>query len=74
MLIIPETVAAGTNEVNVPVWAMSGMHLGVWNDMQASISVRHDIQGEPYQAYVKQSLGATRIDEKKVFNIESYRA
>jgi hypothetical protein len=46
----------------------------MWNDMQASISTRHDIQGEPYQAYVKQSLGATRIDEKKVFNIESYRA
>ena len=69
-----ESVAAGTNEVNVPVWARSGMHLGLWEDVQASISVRHDLQGEPWQAYVKGTFGATRLDEDKVFNIESYRA
>jgi hypothetical protein len=69
-----ESVAAGTNEVNVPVWAKSGMHLGIWNEMQASISQRHDLQGEPFQAYVYMTAGATRLDEKKVFNIESYRA
>ena len=69
-----ESVGAGTNEVNIPVWARSGMHLGFWNDINTSISVRHDLQGEPFQAYVKMSIGATRIDEKKVFNIESYRA
>jgi hypothetical protein len=38
------------------------------------VSVRNDLQGEPWQLYVKGSFGATRIDEKKVFNIESYRA
>lgn len=68
-----ETVAAGTNEVNVPVWAKSGMHLGLWQDMTVEVSKRNDIQGVPFQVYVKQSIGATRIDEKKVFNIESYR-
>lgn len=69
-----ESVAAGTNEVNVPVWARSGMHLGLWSDIQSSVSVRNDLQGEPFQAYVKGTFGATRLDEKKVFNIESYRA
>lgn len=69
-----ETVGAGTNEVNVPVFAKSGLHLGIWNDIQTSISQRNDLQSEPFQAYVKMSIGATRIDEKKVFNIESYRA
>lgn len=69
-----ETAAAGTNEVNIPVWAMSGMHLGIWGDIQTSISQRNDIQGEPWQAYVKMTMGATRLDEDKVFNIESYRA
>lgn len=69
-----ESVAAGTNEVNIPVWAKSGMHLGLWEDVSASVSMRNDIQGEPWQAYVKATFGATRIDEKKVFNIESYRA
>jgi len=69
-----ESVAAGTNEVNVPVWAQSGMHLGMWADVATSISTRNDLQGEPWQAYVYATFGATRLDEEKVFNIESYRA
>ncbi len=69
-----ETAAAGTNEVNIPVWAKSGMHLGLWQDITASVSKRNDLQGEPFQAYVKATFGATRVEEKKVFNIESYRA
>lgn len=69
-----ETEATGTNEVNIPVWAKSGMHLGIWSDIYTSVSKRNDIQGEPFQAYVKGTFGATRLEEKKVFNIESYRA
>ncbi len=69
-----ETTAAGTNEVNIPVWCKSGMHLGIWNDMYTSVSTRHDLQGEPWQLYMAQTIGATRLDEDKVFNIESYRA
>jgi hypothetical protein len=69
-----ETVLAGTNEVNIPVWAKSGMHLGMWNDVTTDISQRKDIHGLPWQAYVYGTFGATRIEEKKVFNIESYRA
>jgi hypothetical protein len=69
-----ETFAAGTNEVNIPVWAKSGMHLGMWSDVKTSISQRHDLQNEPWQAYCSATFGATRLDEKKVFNIESYRA
>lgn len=69
-----ETLAAGTNEVNIPVWFKSGMHLGMWNEIETRISQRNDIQGEPWQAYCKGVFGATRTEENKVFNIESYRA
>lgn len=69
-----ETAAAGTNEVNIPVWTKTGMHLGTWEDIKTSVSQRNDLQGEPWQVYVLGSFGATRLDEKKVFNIESYRA
>jgi hypothetical protein len=69
-----ESAAAGTNEVDVPVWCKSGMHLGIWNDITTSISKRNDLQGEPYQSYVYLTCGATRIEENKVYNIESYRA
>lgn len=69
-----ETVAAGTNEVTVPVWAKSGMHLGIWNDITARIDTRPDLSSIPWQAYVYLTIGATRLEEKKVFAIESYRA
>lgn len=69
-----ETELAGTNEVTLPVWVKSGMHLGVWNDIQNDLSQRNDIQGIPWQIYTKMTAGATRLEEKKVYAIESYRA
>lgn len=69
-----ETALAGTNEVTLPVWVKSGMYLGVWNDIQNSVSQRNDLQGEPWQLYTKMTAGATRLEEDKVYAIESYRA
>jgi len=69
-----ETSLAGTNEVTLPVWVKSGMYLGLWNDIQNSVSQRNDLQGEPWQIYTKMTAGATRLEENKVFAIESYRA
>lgn len=69
-----ETALAGTNEVTLPVWVKSGMHLGLWNDIQTEVSVRNDLQSLPFQVYAKGTFGATRLDEKKVYAIESYRA
>lgn len=71
---IIETKLAGTNEVTLPVWVKSGMHLGMWNDVQNSVSKRNDLQGEPFQLYSFATFGATRIEEDKVYAIESYRA
>jgi hypothetical protein len=68
-----EAKAAGTNEVNVPVWVKSGMHLGIWGDVSTSISRRNDIRSEPWQSYVTGTFGATRLEENKIYNIESYR-
>ena len=69
-----ETVLAGTNEVTLPVWVKSGMHLGIWNDIKADVSQRKDLRNHPWQAYVVGTFGATRLEEKKVYAIESYRA
>ena len=69
-----ETALAGTNEVTLPVWVKSGMYLGLWNDIQNSISRRNDLQGEPWQLYTTMTAGATRLEENKVYAIESYRA
>lgn len=69
-----ETVLAGTNEVTLPVWVKSGMHLGMWNDIENSVSQREDLQGRPWQLYTQMTVGATRLEENKVYAIESYRA
>lgn len=69
-----ETELAGTNEVTLPVWVKSGMHLGIWGDVSGSVSRRHDLQGEPWQLYTTLTAGATRLEENKVYAIESYRA
>lgn len=69
-----ETQLAGTNEVTLPVWVKSGMHLGVWDDIRNDVSQRKDLQGLPWQLYTTMTAGATRLEEDKVYAIESYRA
>ena len=46
-------------------WAKSGLYLGIWNDINSKISERSDLESIPYQAYVKGTFGATRLEEKK---------
>lgn len=69
-----ESLLAGTNEVTLPVWVKSGMHFGTWNNITVDVSQRKDIRGLPWQAYVYGTFGATRLEENKVYAIESYRA
>lgn len=58
-----------TSSKQIPMWAKSGMHLGLWSDVQATVSQRNDLQGLPWQAYVKGTFGATRLEEKKIVKI-----
>jgi len=65
-----ELVEADSNsDDEVPMWVKSGMYLGLWNDLRTSISQRNDLQGEPWQAYLYMTIGATRLEEKKVIQI-----
>lgn len=60
--------AAGTSR-QIPLYAKSGMHLGIWNDIQAQIDQRKDLQGLPWQAYTWGTFGGTRTEEKKVVRV-----
>lgn len=60
--------ASGTS-TQIPVFVPGAMHLGLWQDLQTTISQRTDLAGLPWQAYVAQSYGATRIEEKKIVRI-----
>ncbi len=72
--VAPTGGTANTNLAEIPVWVKSGMHLGIWNDITSNISRRNDLRGEPWQSYVYATFGATRLEENKVYNVESYRA
>lgn len=61
--------ATDTDATLCPMYAKSGVYLGLWNDMATKISQRDDLQGLPWQAYVYMTAGATRLEEKKVVHI-----
>jgi len=56
------------NNRRVPVWAKSGMHLGVWDDMETDISQRKD-KSNAWQVYVCATFGGTRLENGKVIEV-----
>lgn len=56
---------AGTSDF-LPVFAKSGMYLGMWEDIKTDISQRKDLQSLPFQAYAYGTFGASRLEESKV--------
>lgn len=69
-----ERLAASSTSDLIPLYAKSGMYLGIWNDVTTDISRRNDLQGLPWQAYVYMTAGATRLEEKKCIQIACYNA
>jgi hypothetical protein len=58
----------GSSHRRVVAWAKSGIHLGMWNDINSKIDQRAD-KSYSTQVYVKGTFGATRTEEKKVVEI-----
>ena len=58
----------GSNSRRVPVWARSGMHLGLWDDIVVDVGPRRD-KRNAMQVYARVTCGATRLDEKRVVEV-----
>lgn len=58
------TLVNGANRL-LPAWSTGAMHLGMWNDITTRVSVRDD-KRYATQVYAKTTVGATRLQEKKV--------
>jgi hypothetical protein len=67
-LLLGTDDVAGTSR-SIPMWAKSGMHLGVWAEVRTKVSQRDDLEGQPWQAYIYMMANATRLEEKKVVRI-----
>ena len=53
----------------IPMWAMSGMHSGIWDDVRGKIVQRLDLDGDPNEMSVYGTFGATRLEGAKVVKI-----
>lgn len=58
----------GSSNRRVIAWAKSGLHVGIWNDINSRITERAD-KSYSNQVYVKGTFGATRTEEGKVVEI-----
>jgi hypothetical protein len=58
----------GSNNRRVIAFAKSGMHFGLWNDVNSQITPRAD-KSYATQVYTKATFGATRTEEGKVVEI-----
>jgi hypothetical protein len=54
----------------LPLYAKSGMHLAMWEDIKTSVTVREDLEGDPIQVSATGIFGSTRTEEKKVVEID----
>lgn len=59
----------GSKQRMCAMWAKSGMHLGIWNDLQTSIDRLVGVTSQPFQCYMKGTYGATRTESKKIVQI-----
>ncbi len=66
--ITTERIPGSADPYPLPMWAKSGMHLCVWNDITTKISERED-KSYATQVYVKTTIGATRLELGKVVRI-----
>lgn len=66
-----DNASAMLNSTNryVPIFTPKAMHLGLWNDTEAKMSERDD-KGYATQVYLRSTVGATRIDEKRIVRVE----
>lgn len=61
--------ANGSSQDRCPMWVQSGHYLGIWQDFAADISQRKDLAGLPWQVYQYLTVGATRLEEKKIVEL-----
>ncbi|MGH3511453.1 MAG: phage capsid protein [Pseudonocardiaceae bacterium] len=63
--------SSSTTLRNCLSWVRSGMHLGIWKDVQTRITERVDLTSIPWQLYSMISAGATRLQQFKVLQINA---
>lgn len=69
-IVFSERLQYGSSVRKCIAFAKSGLYLGVWRDMQNTVTIRNDLSGQPYQLYTSVSYGATRTQPGKIIEID----
>ena len=67
--ILTERLTITSGNRLIPLWMKSGMHLGVWGEINAQIGPRAD-KGYATQVYLAMTMGATRTQLGKQIRIQ----
>lgn len=54
----------------VPVFAKSGVYLGMWDDISTNVSRETGREGQPWLFYTQAVFGATRLEEQKIVRLD----
>lgn len=68
-IIISNRLDLASTDRQVIAFVKSGMYLGLWKDIQSSVSIRNDLSSEPWDIYSCATYGATRLEQGKVINV-----
>lgn len=66
--IVTERLNIASGNRLIPIWTPSGMHLGMWEDLQVRIDERAD-KSYSWQVYLNETIGATRTQQGKVVQV-----
>ncbi len=66
-IIYSERLASASNVRSNIATAKSGAYLGIWKDMENSVTRRTDLSSHPYQIYTMMSSGATRLEPGRLW-------
>ena len=66
--IITERLGITSGNRLIPAWVKSGMHMGIWDDMNVQVTERAD-KSYATQVYLAETIGATRLMQGKVIQI-----
>jgi len=68
-VVVSERLSTASNVRTAICFVKSGLHLGIWKDMENYIDIRYDLSGRPWQLLTQTMFGALRMQNGKVVSI-----
>lgn len=65
-----ERLAKPSNDRLCLAWVKSGMHLGIWDEVESDAHQRFDLEANPWELSTTMSVGATRLEQYRVLRVE----